>query len=167
VTITKDEDVSDISISVLDDAGDPQVRALLTELTLDEQEHYDHPRLSREDVEESYDHIAQHFVGENHVFVARNSAGHPVGLCWCVLFDPGTGLEGEVAELYVQPQARGQGIAKQLLKAARHLFQQRQVTFACVWTRGDNAAALAAYQAVGFSPTEQTVLTWLPLHKGH
>jgi hypothetical protein len=32
-----------------------------------------------------------------------------------------------------------------------------------VWTRPDNAAALAAYRRHGFRPTEQTVLTWLPL----
>jgi hypothetical protein len=43
------------------------------------------------------------------------------------------------------------------------VIRERQVTFACVWTRGDNPAALAAYEAAGFAPTEQTVLTWLPL----
>jgi hypothetical protein len=46
---------------------------------------------------------------------------------------------------------------------AMQLIRSRAVTFACVWTRGDNHAALAAYAAAGFAPTEQTVLTWLPL----
>jgi hypothetical protein len=40
------------------------------------------------------------------------------------------------------------------------------VTFACVWTRDDNVAALAAYRAAGFTPTNQAVLTWLPIHDG-
>ena len=39
------------------------------------------------------------------------------------------------------------------------------MTFACVWTRDDNPAAMAAYRAAGFAPTEQTVLTWLPLEE--
>ena len=46
---------------------------------------------------------------------------------------------------------------------AMQLIRRREVTFACVWTRGDNEAALAAYISAGFGPTEQTVLTWLPL----
>ena len=32
-----------------------------------------------------------------------------------------------------------------------------------VWTRPDNPLALAVYRHHGFRPTEQTVLTWLPL----
>jgi ribosomal protein S18 acetylase RimI-like enzyme len=86
-----------------------------------------------------------------------------IGLCWVVLFDPGTGLEGEVAELYVRPDARGRGVASSLVRAAIDLMRDRRVTFAAVWTRNDNPAALAAYRAAGFKPTEQTVLTWLPL----
>jgi hypothetical protein len=49
------------------------------------------------------------------------------------------------------------------MSEAMRLIREREVTFACVWTRGDNQAALAAYMAAGFVPTEQTVLTWLPL----
>jgi ribosomal protein S18 acetylase RimI-like enzyme len=82
-----------------------------------------------------------------------------------VLFDPGTGLEAEIAELYVRPGERGQGIARSLMAEAMQLIRGRGVTFACVWTRGDNEAALAAYLSAGFAPTEQTVLTWLPLEE--
>ena len=42
------------------------------------------------------------------------------------------------------------------------LFRRRLVTFASVWTRESNPAAMAAYRSAGFAPTEQTVLTWLP-----
>jgi hypothetical protein len=44
-----------------------------------------------------------------------------------------------------------------------HLFRDRAATFVTVWTRPDNPEALAVYRRHGFQPTEQTVLTWLPL----
>lgn len=153
----------DIRIDVLDDSGDAEVRAMLVDLALEEQERYDHPRQSREQVDRGMPPLRSTFVGENRVFVARDRDGRPLGVCWCVLFDPGTGLEGEVAELYVRPEARGRGLSTRLLHRAMALFQERQVTFACVWTRDDNPAALAAYRRAGFGETEQKVLTWLPL----
>ena len=103
------------------------------------------------------------FVGENHVFAARSS-GSVLGFCWCVLFDPGTGLEGEVAELFVRPDARGQGLATRLLREATRLFRDRRVTFASVWTDHDNRPAVSAYLEAGFAPTRQFVLTWDPDH---
>jgi len=144
-------------------AEDVEVQAMLAELALDEQERYDHPRRSAEEVARSTAVPHPHFTGENHLLVARDDRGEATGLCWCVLFDPGTGLEGEVAELFVRPRVRGQGIASALLREAMALFRRREVTFACVWTRDDNPAAMAAYRSAGFTPTEQAVLTWLPL----
>jgi ribosomal protein S18 acetylase RimI-like enzyme len=152
-----------ISIELLGDTGDAGVRALLVELTLEEQDRYDHPRQTRAQIERGMPPLRTTFTGENHVFVARNGDGATLGMCWCVLFDPGTGLEGEVAELYVTPVARGRGLSTRLLREAMVLFRERHVTFACVWTRDDNPAAMAAYRRAGFAPTEQTVLTWLPL----
>jgi GNAT superfamily N-acetyltransferase len=151
------------SIELLGDAGDAGVRALLVDLALEEQDKYDHPRQSREQIDRGMPPLRTTFTGENHVFVARDRQGATVAVCWCVLFDPGTGLEGEVAELYVRPDARGHGLSTRLLGEAMDLFRSRHVTFACVWTRDDNPAALAAYRRAGFGPTEQKVLTWLPL----
>jgi ribosomal protein S18 acetylase RimI-like enzyme len=102
------------------------------------------------------------FAGENVIFAARYS-GQLVGLCWCVLFDPGTGLEGEVAEVYVEPGFRGRGIGRALLQRAVQLFRERSVTFAAVWTRENNPHAIRIYEEAGFRRTEQLVLTWLPL----
>jgi ribosomal protein S18 acetylase RimI-like enzyme len=144
-------------------AEDTEVHTMLAELALDEQERYDHPRQTPAEVAATTQVPRPHFTGENHVLVARDEGGVATGICWCVLFDPGTGLEGEVAELYVRPAARGRGVAGALLREAMALFRRRQVTFACVWTRDDNPAAMAAYRSAGFTPTEQTVLTWLPL----
>ncbi len=139
----------------------PEIRDLLLDLLLQEQEHFDHPRLSRTELDQALPRTRPTFRGENHLFTARQ-AGRPVGLCWCVLYDPGTGLEGEVAELYVVPAARGRGLATQLLGAAVELFRRRGVTFAAVWTRRGNLPAHRLYAAAGFAPTEQTVLTWYP-----
>jgi ribosomal protein S18 acetylase RimI-like enzyme len=141
---------------------DPEVAAMLVDLTLGEQVHYDHPRESRAEVERRL-RVEPSFTGENHLLVARDAAGHAVGVCWVVVFDPGTGLEAELAELYVRPEARGGGVARSLAAAAVAMLRSRHVSFASVWTRDDNDAALAAYRAAGFAPTEQAVLTWLPL----
>ena len=150
-------------VEELADPGDGRVRQMLVDLALEEQERYDHPRQSRSQIDAGMPPVGASFTGENHLFVARDGAGAIVAVCWCVLFDPGTGLEGEVAELYVDPDARGRGVADQLLGEAMRLFRERNVTFACVWTRDDNPAAMAAYRRAGFAPTAQAVLTWLPL----
>jgi len=150
-------------IEVLDRPEDPDVHRLLVELGLEEQQRYGHPPETREEIDARTVPLAPHFRGDSVVFVARDGTGHAVGLCWCVLFDPGNGLEGEVAELYVEPAARGHGVATALVGAAMRLFREREATFVVVWTRPDNPAALAVYRRHGFQPTEQTVLTWLPL----
>ena len=153
----------EVRIEQLADPADADVHAMLVELALDEQEHYDHPQRSRASMSQSTRPVSATFTGENVVYVARGDDGVAVGLVWCALFDPGTGLEGEIAEVYVRPDARGRGIASALCARAMALFREREVTFACVWTRDNNPAALAAYRRAGFLPTEQVVLTWLPV----
>ena len=155
-------DVDDVRIETLEDHQDAQVRAMLVDLALAEQRHYDHPEETSKQLSTRLT-TSPRFTGENHILVARTPGGDIIGLCWIVLFDPGTGLEAEIAELYVSPHGRGQGVAHRLMAEAMQLIRGREVTFACVWTRGANHAALAAYIAAGFAPTEQTVLTWLPL----
>lgn len=155
-------DLDDVRIETLEDHQDAQVRAMLVDLAVAEQRHYDHPEESPEQLSARL-RTGPRFSGENHILVARTPGGEAIGLCWVVLFDPGTGLEAEIAELYVRPGERGQGIARSLMAEAMQLIRTRNVTFACVWTRGDNQAALGAYISAGFAPTEQTVLTWLPL----
>lgn len=150
-------------IEALGDPNDGGVHRLLVELSLDEQTAYDHPKETRAEVAARTGPLTPTFTGENVAFVARDLDGRAIGICWCVLFDPGTGLEGEVAELFVEPAARGQGVATALVEEAMRLFQDHAVTFASVWTHPANAAAMAVYRRAGFAPTEQAVLTWLPL----
>ena len=149
-------------IEVLSDSELEEVRPLLLDLLVEDQDHYGPPTTPREAIERDLvGPIEAEFQGEN-VILAVRDAGEVVALCWCVIFNPGTGREGEVAEVYVRPDHRGRGLARRLLARAVDLFTERQVTFATVWTHAGNAAAIRLYRSAGFAPTEQTVLTWLP-----
>jgi ribosomal protein S18 acetylase RimI-like enzyme len=146
-------------------AGDyAQIRPLLVELHLTEQVHYeDHPQLPREEIERHLTQVPAAFFGENVIYAVRDEVGQVIGFCWIVLYDPGTGLEGEVAEVYVAADHRGQGIGEMLLRRAVRLFSERRVTLAYVWTRPDNEAAVKLYRSAGFEPSRQLVMTWYPL----
>jgi ribosomal protein S18 acetylase RimI-like enzyme len=145
-------------------AGDyAAIKPLLVELHLGEQVHYsDHPQLSRWEIERHLTDVRPGFLGENVIYAVRDEVGEIVGFCWIVLYDPGTGLEGEVAEVYVAAEHRGRGIGEMLVRQAVRLFQERRVTLAYVWTRPDNESAVRLYKSAGFEPNRQLVMTWYP-----
>jgi ribosomal protein S18 acetylase RimI-like enzyme len=145
-------------------AGDYDlIKPLLIELHLAEQVHYsDHPQLSRGEIERHLTEVPAAFRGENVIFAVRDEIGHVVGFCWIVLYDPGTGLEGEVAEVYVAAEHRARGIGEMLMREAVRLFDERRVTLGYVWTRPDNETAVRLYRSVGFEPNRQLVMTWYP-----
>jgi ribosomal protein S18 acetylase RimI-like enzyme len=139
------------------------IKPLLIELHLAEQVHYsDHPQLSRGDIEHHLTEVPAAFRGENVIFAVRDEIGQVVGFCWLVLYDPGTGLEGEVAEVYVAAEHRARGIGEMLMREAVRLFDERRVTLGYVWTRPDNETAVRLYRSVGFEPNRQLVMTWYP-----
>ena len=109
-------------------AGDYDlIKPLLIELHLAEQVHYsDHPQLSRGEIERHLTEVPAAFRGENVIFAVRDEIGHVVGFCWIVLYDPGTGLEGEVAEVYVAAEHRARGIGEMLMREAVRLFDERR-----------------------------------------
>ncbi len=146
-------------------AGDyALIKPLLVELHLGEQVHYaDHPQLPREEIERNLTQVPAAFRGENVVYAVRDEVGRVIGFCWIVLYDPGTGLEGEVAEVYVAEAHRGQGIGEMLVRQAVRLFAERRVTLGYVWTRPDNEAAIRLYRSAGFEPNRQLVMTWYPI----
>ena len=151
-------------ISVLEAKEYASIRPLLRDLMLEEQRHFDHPQLTREQIERELERPPDpEFSGENVIFAARTADGRVVGMCWCVLFDPGTGLEAEIAELFIDRDYRSRGLGGRLVRHAIDLFRDRSVTFACVWTRETNPQAVRLYEEAGFKRTEQLVLTWLPL----
>jgi ribosomal protein S18 acetylase RimI-like enzyme len=72
-------------------------------------------------------------------------------------------LEGEVAELFVRPDHRGQGVGEALVRHAVGMFRDRGVTLGYVWTRVENQAAVRLYEGAGFEPSRQLVMTWYPV----
>lgn len=150
-------------------AGDyALIKPLLVELHLGEQVHYaDHPQLTRREIEHQLSEIPAAFRGENVIYAVRDEVGAVVGFCWIVLYDPGTGLEGEVAEVYVDGRHRGRGIGEMLVRRAVKLFEERDVTLGYVWTRPDNESAVRLYMGAGFTPSRQLVLTWYPIDQSN
>jgi ribosomal protein S18 acetylase RimI-like enzyme len=145
-------------------AGDYDlIKPLLVELHLGEQVHFsDHPQLTRVEIERHLTEVPAAFRGENVIFAVRDEIGKVVGFCWIVLYDPGTGLEGEIAEVYVAAEHRARGIGEMLMREAVSLFDERRVTLGYVWTRPDNESAVRLYRSAGFEPNRQLVLTWYP-----
>jgi ribosomal protein S18 acetylase RimI-like enzyme len=140
------------------------IKPLLVDLHVAEQVHYeDHPQLTRWEIEDQLATVPGSFRGENVVFAVRDDDGSVIGFCWIVLFDPGTGLEGEVAEVCVAAAHRGHGVGEVLMEQAVRLFRERGVTLGYVWTRPDNQAAVRLYRSAGFEPSRQLVLTWYPV----
>ena len=154
--------MTDPAVVRLDPGEHGLVRPLLLELYEYEQPFFsDHPQLSRDELERTVEGVPPNFRGENVILAVRAKEGL-AGFCWCVLFDPGTGLEGEVAEVYVSSANRREGVGRALLAAAVKLFEERGVTLGYVWTRPENEAAVRLYREAGFSANRQLVLTWYP-----
>ena len=146
----------------LDPGEHELVRPLLLELYEYEQPFYsDHPQLNRDELEHTIQSVPQGFIGENVILAVRDGK-HLAGFCWCVFFDPGTGMEGEVAEVYVSGKHRREGVGRALLDAAVGLFKERGVTLGYVWTRPENEGAVKLYKDAGFTENRQLVLTWYP-----
>jgi len=73
----------------------------------------------------------------------------PVG---CVLYRPlpHMGAAGEVKRLYVRPQYRQRGIAKELLKALEAFARSREARWLYLDTTDDLHAAIAFYERQGY-----------------
>src|SRR5260370_19537327 len=108
-------------------AGDyALIKPLLVELHLSEQVHYaDHPQLPREEIERHLTSVPAAFRGENVIYAVRDEVGQIGGFSWIVLYDPGTGLEGEVAELYVAEGHRRRSIRELLVRQTVSHFAAR------------------------------------------
>jgi ribosomal protein S18 acetylase RimI-like enzyme len=80
----------------------------------------------------------------------------PVGLA-VLRFRPSIwtdGLECYLAELYVVPERRGQGLGRALMEAAMELARVRGATHMDLGTSDDDVAARALYESLGFSNRE-------------
>jgi ribosomal protein S18 acetylase RimI-like enzyme len=64
------------------------------------------------------------------------------------------GLECYLAELYVVPERRGQGIGKALLNGSIELARSRGADYMDLGTGEDDVAAIGLYESFGFSNRE-------------
>jgi ribosomal protein S18 acetylase RimI-like enzyme len=80
----------------------------------------------------------------------------PVGLA-VLRFRPSIwveALEAYLAELYVAPDRRGEGLGKELLDAALGLARERGAAYIDLGTSEDDTAARALYESAGFTNRE-------------
>ncbi len=57
--------------------------------------------------------------------------------------------QGEIYEIYLQPEYQGLGFGRRLFDAARKLLEERGMRGLAVWALADNAPAIRFYAALG------------------
>ena len=80
-------------------------------------------------------------------FVARDEAGAPLG---CAALRPYDGF-GEIKRMFVMPEVRGRGIAKELLSAVHGAAQADGYNYVRLETGDQQRAAIALYEAAGYA----------------
>jgi GNAT superfamily N-acetyltransferase len=83
--------------------------------------------------------------------VARNAAGTAVGCGGIRLLGPGS---GEVKRMYVEPAARGTGVAAALLRALEGHARDLGITRLLLETGTGQPDAIRFYQREGYAPIE-------------
>ena len=114
-------------------------------------------------------HEVRRRCAERHgiMLVAEDAGGQPVG--WAFAHDEDSELfvveaerrHGFLAELYVMPEARGQGHGKALIGACEAWAKRRGHTLLTIGVLAKNAAAIRAYEGTGFSPYMLTLRRYL------
>lgn len=99
------------------------------------------------------DRMRQLLAGETKVLIGGRD---PKGLA-VLRFRPSIwtqGLECYLAELYVAPDLRGQGLGRALMEAAIKVAREEGATHMDLGTSEDDVAARALYESLGFSNRE-------------
>jgi len=124
--------------------------------------HYsDTTQLTRGEVEDHLSTVPSTFAGENVIYAVRGEAGEIIGFTWVVLFDPGTGLEGEVAEVYVAAEHRGRAWRDADGASGAPLSRAPGDAWLCL-DPPDKRGRGAPVQVRRLRPNRQLVLTWYP-----
>lgn len=105
------------------------------------------------------------------VFVARPRAGdttEPVGVATAVTTPASLALGTfwQLRDLYVVPEARRAGIARELVVAVRDAARSAGAIRVSLITEPDNSAALALYRDLGFTVVEGLATLSLGLGRG-
>jgi GNAT superfamily N-acetyltransferase len=81
------------------------------------------------------------------VLLVAYRAEKPVGCAGLVVAEAPT---GELTKVYVRPEARRSGVARQLLTAVEDVARERGLTRLCLDTRKDLVEARELYAALGY-----------------
>ena len=88
--------------------------------------------------------------------IARNDQAIGfASLFWIWSYLPSPGRQGFISDLYVSPNARGLGVAGELIKECENQARQRENIHSIVWqTAIDNYSAQKVYQRLGLLSTK-------------
>jgi ribosomal protein S18 acetylase RimI-like enzyme len=140
-----------------------RIRDLLAKLDYEDQIYWT-PRaetLEQRQAKRSQVRISEDVRAKNVVFVGEEDNAI-VGFCWCTVIDRGVDEQGDIAELYVEKEYRGEGIGAELITAATQLFIKEKLAVAFVFTHYDNEDAIKLYENAGFKKIKQLALYFVP-----
>ena len=141
--MTSDGDAQDLSVRVATASDAAAVGVLLHDFNTEYDDPTPEPGWLAERVRE--------LIGGGDTVVLVGGAG-PDGLA-VLRFRPAiwsAGLECYLAELYVVPARRGQGLGRALLEAAMMVARDRGADWMDLGTSEDDVAARSLYESVGF-----------------
>lgn len=105
-----------------------------------------HPEQSRVTVAELRALMAEEWFDSEGFLVAEDDAGM-AGFCWTKVADPS---EGEIYVIGVDPDRQGTGLGRALVVAGLAHIAAQGAAEASLYVDGDNAAARALYENLGF-----------------
>jgi GNAT superfamily N-acetyltransferase len=119
--------------------GSEVATALIRALDEDLARRYPGSPINGVDVEE--------FVAAGGYFVVTWLAGQAVG---CGAFRPLSRHKVEIKRMFVVPEARGQGIARCILKVLESVARERGFSVSCLETGNHQPEAIGLYRSVGY-----------------
>lgn len=84
-------------------------------------------------------------------FRVYEDEGQMLAFCWTKVHGAGADRVGEIYVIGVDPDAQGRGLGRQLTQAGLDWMADQGITEALLYVAGDNEAAIATYERLGFS----------------
>jgi ribosomal protein S18 acetylase RimI-like enzyme len=96
------------------------------------------------------------------LFVARNDAGHIVGMLTLVVFFIPSGMRARIEDVVVDSSARGQGHGDALTRAALEVATSLGARSVDLTSRPSREAANRIYRRIGFAERDSKVYRYRP-----
>jgi ribosomal protein S18 acetylase RimI-like enzyme len=92
---------------------------------------------------------------DGHVLLVARDGGRYVGGIWVAVQGPDRPGTAWIYHVWVEPSARGRRVSRRLIEAAGNTVRERGAQALGLNVFGDNAPAIAVYDALGFTVTAQ------------